>query len=200
MGTIKFVYGPKRTVNTSSNDFDGWVNADGGTYFGIQVPNLCNFFKISPGEKVNILNGRTNYQVGVKNHLHPQNTINNISIRLKDCPNTKIQTHTTQMGQNLHKPHRGKTKNKITEVPITFNAKQITIPPFQTAYTGDSAEPKPAHCILRAMVYVGHRKKPYEIEILPDPTDEEITQDTTGMTSVKYKNNEQWFGDVSSTD
>lgn len=59
-------------------------------------------------------------------------------------------------------PHAGDMYKSNTPVDFSFDVSQLRLPEFYSDYTGSSTEePKPAHCKLLVMVYIGGRTKPY---------------------------------------
>lgn len=98
------------------------------------------------------------YQVGLKDHYHTFNTINGINLKLTKSANSAIDTYTKSRGKQ---PHNGDKFNVKTKASVSFNAKDISIPEFQTNSNGVNSAPELARCEIRVMVYIGRRTKPY---------------------------------------
>lgn len=59
-------------------------------------------------------------------------------------------------------PHAGSKRKADTPVDFSFDVSSLKLSEFWSDYTGSSTtEPKPAHCRLLPMVYIGGRTKPY---------------------------------------
>lgn len=187
-GTVKFVYGNKKFKSFPiGNQFDGWVYADGSkteyTPFDLNlqkdqfvklpsyqvmgnnnssnpkiiVPTLTSFFKVSKSGVTGITENE--YQIGLPNHSHNLTDTFRINMKIKESPDTFIITY---LGSG-EKPHEGTGEYVRVPARYSIDISQINIPEFRSDPTGENKEPKPPHCKLLVMVYIGGRTKPYTI-------------------------------------
>ena len=83
-----------------------------------------------------------------------------LSLKSKDGGSTAIQTYGPPfvVGGPL-RPSSGTVRLTVKEISLKLDPSQMSIPKFDTEPAGDdNQEPKPDHCLLRAMVYVGKGK------------------------------------------
>ena len=191
-GTVKFVYGNKKVKSFPvDNQFDGWVYADGSkTEYTLSdlnlskeqfvklpsyqvmgnndssnpkiiVPTLSSFFKVSKSGVTSIT--QKEYQIGLPNHLHELDDNFRINMKIKSSSDTFLKTYPREKDSSKL-PHEGHG-NVVTSISAkyTVDISSINIPEFKSDPKGEDKEPKPPHCKLLVMVYIGGRTKPYTI-------------------------------------